>query len=221
MPITIRRGSFKYKDPNGSFTDIDCIKGEDYELTAQDKQEIAGMVNALVTDVQVNGTSVLSGGVANVPVASSNAIKAGAGTNVILVPSNQHAAVFYGLAKVAGSEERYSELPRGQYTESAKSAIHTMLNGSVSVTGTTPTITALPGIRYICGEVSTLGITLPDSGCIDVTFTSGATATVLTITPPTGQTVKWTNEFDPTSLDANTTYEINIMDGLGVVGAWT
>lgn len=91
----------------------------------------------------------------------------------------------------------------------------------VTVTGTTPTITAQPGIRYICEEVTTLDITLPASGIIDVTFDSGSTATVLTITPPSGVTLKWANSFDPTSLDANTVYEINIMDGLGVAASWT
>ena len=94
-------------------------------------------------------------------------------------------------------------------------------NPTVSVTGSTPTITALPGIRYVCGECVTLDITLPASGCIDVVFESGSTPTVLTITPPTGVTVKWANGFDPTALDANTTYEINIADGLGVAGTWT
>ena len=96
----------------------------------------------------------------------------------------------------------------------------TTLNPVVTVTGTTPTITAMSGVRYVCGEVATLDITLPSSGCIDVVFESGSTATVLTITPPTGVTVKWANGFDPTSLEANTTYEINIMDGLGVAGIW-
>ena len=97
-----------------------------------------------------------------------------------------------------------------------------MLNGAVSVSGTTPSITALPGVRYICGQVDTLTIVVPSSGCIDVTFESGSTPTVLTVTPPTGMTIKWANGFDPSSLEANTTYEINIMDGcLGVAGAWT
>ncbi len=91
----------------------------------------------------------------------------------------------------------------------------------VTVTGTTPTITALPGVRYVCGEVPTLDITLPASGIVDVTFKSGSTATVLTVTPPTGVTVKWANGFDPTALEANTTYEINIADGLGVAASWT
>jgi hypothetical protein len=94
-------------------------------------------------------------------------------------------------------------------------------NPVVQVSGTTPSITALPGVRYVCGEVATLDITLPASGCVGVVFTSGSTATVLTIAPPTGQTVRWANGFDPTALDADTTYEINIMDGLGVAGAWS
>jgi len=95
-------------------------------------------------------------------------------------------------------------------------------NPVVSVSGSTPSITALPGIRYVCGEVTTLDITLPDSGIVDVVFTSGSTPAVLTVTPPTGQTVKWANGFDPTQLEADTVYEINVMDGeFGVVGAWT
>lgn len=91
----------------------------------------------------------------------------------------------------------------------------------VTVSGTTPTITALPGVRYVCGEVTTLDITLPASGVVDVVFESGSTATVLTITPPSGVTLKWANGFDPSSLEANTTYEINIADGLGVGSSWT
>ena len=209
-----------------------------------------------VTDVQVNGVSVLSDGVANVPKANSSTLgvakidadygvamfanlsaiyndklyvnkatdaqaKAEASNYRPIVPVNQHISTFYGLAKAAGSDEKNSTLPVGQYTESAKSAISTMLNGPVTVSGTTPTINALPGIQYVCGEVSTLDITLPASGCLDVVFASGSTPTVLTVTPQTGVTVRWANGFDPSSLEANTTYEINIKDGLGVAASWT
>lgn len=118
-----------------------------------------------VDDVRVNGTSVVSGGVANI------------------TPGD--------------------------------------LDIKQTVSGTTPAINAISGIRYVCGECTTLDITLPASGIVDVVFESGSTATTLTITPPTGQTVKWANGFDPTALDANTTYEINIADGLGVAVGWT
>lgn len=203
-----------------------------------------------VTDVQINGTSIVQDGVANVPLATAinpgvALIQAGYGLTMFegiaciaqapnasvkagenhlrpICPSVQHAAAFYGLAKAAGdTTQSASSNNVGNYTETAKSKISEMLNSSVTVSGTTPTITALPGVRYVCGEVATLDITLPSSGVVDVTFESGSTATVLTITPPTGVTLKWANGFDPTSLEANTTYEINVCDGLGVAGTWT
>ena len=92
---------------------------------------------------------------------------------------------------------------------------------TIQVSGTTPVITAVANTQYICGEVATLDITLPASGCIDVVFESGSTPTVLTVTPPTGQTTHWPDWFDPTSLDANTRYEINIDNTYGVVASWT
>lgn len=90
-----------------------------------------------------------------------------------------------------------------------------------TVTGTTPDIEAAANHRYICGEVSTLDITVPAEGTIDVIFESGSTPTVLTVTPPTGQTILWQDWFDPTSLEANKTYEINITNGtLAAVCLW-
>jgi hypothetical protein len=97
-----------------------------------------------------------------------------------------------------------------------------MLNGSISVSGTTPTTNALPGVRYVCGEVSTIDINTPDTGIIDVVFRSGSTPAVLTVTPPSGTTMQWANGFDPNALEADTVYEINVMDGcLGVAGQWS
>lgn len=93
-----------------------------------------------------------------------------------------------------------------------------------TVSGSTPSITGVADHRYICGEVSELSIVAPESGIIDVLFTSGTTPTVLTVTSAkTGVTdILWANDFDPTTLDASTTYELNIMDGeYGVSCAWT
>ena len=86
----------------------------------------------------------------------------------------------------------------------------------VTVSGTTPSITGVDGSRYICGTVSTITITPPASGCIDVVFTSGTTPALLTATG-----VTWANGFDPAALVADTTYELNILDGLGVAMTWT
>lgn len=206
-----------------------------------------------VQDVQVNGISVVQDGVANVPQAGNQTFgvikaggygvynyygnlrlesasesqnKTGTDTTKAITPSNQHSSTFYGLAKAAGdTTQSQSSNAVGNYTDAAKSAISTMLNGPISVSGTTPSIQALSGIQYVCGECATLDITLPASGCVDVVFESGSTPTVLTITPQTGMTAEWANGFDSTALEADTLYELNIkMVGtkcLGVAGQWT
>lgn len=90
-----------------------------------------------------------------------------------------------------------------------------------TITGATPTIVAEDNTRYMCGEVSTLNFTPCATGVCDVVFTSGSTATVLTL--PTGANeIKWANGFDPDNLDANTVYELNVQDGIyGVACSWT
>ena len=205
------------------------------------------------TDVQINGTSITSQGVANIPIAGSSALgvvkvsdstgglKINSGELVVvravpyyvktgtesyrpITPNEQHYAVYYGLSKLAGEDLKNDTVTVGTYPEKSLSAISQMLNAPVTVSGSTPSITAKSGVQYKCGEVSTLTITVPSSGCIDVVFTSGSTATVLTVTPTKSgvSAIKWANGFDPTSLDANTTYEVNILDGeFGVVGKWT
>lgn len=108
-----------------------------------------------VEDVQVNGTSVVENGVANVPVASPDnlgLIKIGDrlgvdganklyvrrattesiknGTNDALLISAQYLndATFYGLAKAAGdTTQSSSNNAVGNYTDSAKTAIKNML----------------------------------------------------------------------------------------------
>jgi hypothetical protein len=92
-----------------------------------------------------------------------------------------------------------------------------ILSGTIAVTGTTPAITALSGIRYVCGEVSTITITPPSSGIANIVFESGMTPTVLTLP----QTVVMPEWFDSTDLEANRVYEISIADGVyGVVTSW-
>lgn len=106
--------------------------GDDYILTEQDKQEIAGLVDTPVDDVQINGTSILSDGIAEIPIASADdfgvskvvsnyglyvnqstgtlrintapisTIKSGTNTFYPITASNQHASTFYGLAKASG-----------------------------------------------------------------------------------------------------------------------
>jgi len=88
---------------------------------------------------------------------------------------------------------------------------------NVEVSGTSPVIVAESNTIYNCGEVTSLSFTPCASGICDVRFTSGSTVTVLTIP----NIVKFPNSFDPTSLETNKIYEINILDGIyGVVTSW-
>ena len=334
MPLTIQQTALKYRDDNGVYHEVDCLKGDDAtpELIAPDYEdltfpvvagthcyhsgnlyvanqaistsevwtaahwdetvvgnEIEALSSAInvsqptaqnadvgkflklktidqngkptefeygsasgggVSDVKVNGTSVVSQGEANVPMASTSAPgvvlvdsangididsnnklkiscsaksynKAGGSWTKPIVPAVQDSSVFYGLSKIAGYDLKNVTVTEWEYPESSKSAIHNLLDAPETVSGSTPSITAKPGVRYICGEVSTLTVVVPASGIIDVVFDSGSTPTVLTVTPPTGMTMKWIGA-DPTALEANKTYEVNIMDGCyGMVVAWT
>lgn len=206
----------------------------------------------LPKDVQVNGTSVVSNGVANIPVAgintlgvvhcqtgygiligntgkisidkaSSSYIKSEVDQYRPITPYYQHESVYYGLSKLAGVDLASETVTVGTYPQSSKTAIQTMLGVEQgvtfveTVTGTTPTITGQPNVRYICGEVSLLTITPPSAGTITVIFESGSTPAVLTLP----STVKFPEWVDISTLEANTTYEIIITDGVyGGVMSW-
>ena len=198
-----------------------------------------------VNDVTINGSSIVTNGVASIPMAddthlgavivngaygigrfdtngalyinypTSAYIKSGTNNYRPIVSALQHESVFYGLAKIAGHDEKDSTLEVGTYTDEAKTAIKQMLGVHDTidsfveeVTGTDVTITGQPSYRYNCGEVLSLSITPPESGTIDIRFTSGSTPTVLTL-PSTVKMPEWWVE-----VEANTIYEMCITDGI-------
>lgn len=140
MPVTIKEAQIKYKDPNTS-----------------EYVPVAAVADYSSIDVQVNGTSVMNRGVANIPIASTTApgairigtgftindrttlalncaitaqIKNGASLLRPIVPYYQHESVFYGLAKAAGDVTQTSAFsPTGEYvyTPEAIVAIQKML----------------------------------------------------------------------------------------------
>lgn len=84
-----------------------------------------------------------------------------------------------------------------------------------NVTGTTLTLApAVDNTMYLCGELTELTVTAPATGIFAVRFTSGTTPTVVTFTGIT-MPDDW-----PTTLDASTTYEINVLNGFGVWQSW-
>lgn len=219
------------------FTEWVYVNGA-WEMFGSAKIDLSGYL----TDVQINGTSIVENGVANVPIASTSvtgAVKVGnglaaynnavhlstvssadvkQGTNYwkALIPVFQHESTFYGLAKAAGdTTQSASSNAVGTYTPEAKSAIKQMLSIAdnydsfiVNVEGTDPTITGQPSYRYNCGEVLSLTVTPPETGTIDIRFTSGSSPTVLTL-PSTVKMPEWWVE-----VEANTIYEMCITDGV-------
>ncbi len=85
-----------------------------------------------------------------------------------------------------------------------------------TVSGTDPVITGVDNHRYMCGTVDTLTLTPPASGTIEVMFTSGSTAAVLSL-PGTVKMPDWWGGVEP-----NRTYDLIITDGVyGVVASWS
>jgi len=84
----------------------------------------------------------------------------------------------------------------------------------VEVSGTTPTIYPVANTIYNCGELTSLTITNPPAtGAYSIVFTSGSTATTTTIPA----TILGLESF---AAEANTLYEINVLDNRAVVGSW-
>lgn len=113
-----------------------------------------------VTDVRINGTSIVENGIANVPFASTytpgvmkvyhgnglvldtnntlmtnppldSQIKSGTETHRPIVSAIQHRSTFYGLAKAAGDmTQSESSNDVGTYTDEAKAAILSMLGAA-------------------------------------------------------------------------------------------
>lgn len=85
---------------------------------------------------------------------------------------------------------------------------------AVIVTGATFTVTPEDNKVYECGELTSLTITNPPTkGAYSIVFISGSVATDATIP----STILGLENFDP---EANTIYEINVLDNRAVIGSW-
>lgn len=85
---------------------------------------------------------------------------------------------------------------------------------TVTITGTTPTIIPVPNTAYKCGELASLTVSSsPASGTYSIVFTSGATPTVTSFPA----TVLGLDDF---AAEADTIYEINVLDGRAVYKGW-
>lgn len=89
------------------------------------------------------------------------------------------------------------------------------LNPTVNaVTGASASITPADNNIYNCGELTSLAISNPtQQGAYSIVFTSGATPTITSIP----STILGLESF---AAEANTMYEINVLDNRAVVGSW-
>ena len=85
----------------------------------------------------------------------------------------------------------------------------------IEVSGTDPVIVAENNTSYLCGEIYSISITPPATGIFSVVFSTGDTIPVFTST-----NILWPDTFDPSNIQANMIYEINVLNGRGVVGTW-
>ena len=125
------------------------------QITITDEiQTLKQDLSLKVDDVQIDGTSIVTDGVAEIPTATSNIfgvmkigagltlngdkvatspassayIKSGSASNLPLVPYRQHESTFYGLAKAAGdATQSASSNAVGTYTDEAKRKITAMI----------------------------------------------------------------------------------------------
>lgn len=83
----------------------------------------------------------------------------------------------------------------------------------VSKTASDTSVTLLTDTFYVFPTMATLSVTVTSTGMYTFRFTSGSTATTLTVT---GATMP-----DSFTVEANKVYEVNIYQGYGVVSSWT
>lgn len=201
-----------------------------------------------VTDVTVNGVSVLDGGVAKIPIASGitagvvkvnvakginmtdgelnivsptdNIIKSGTDSSRAVKIYTQHKSVFYGLAKASGdTTQSQSSNPVGTYTDSAKASIKAMLG----IGGESQTIT-VSDTEPVISAVSNARYVCGELTSLSFTPSATGICDVIFSSGTTATVLNLPNTVilpDWFEVEANHTYEISIVDGVyGAVMAW-
>ena len=160
------------------------------------KQEIEGMKDAVdvrAAEVEeVGGQAAQSASDANEASVAASAAAAQAAADAAAVEETEQTI-----------RNLISQIPE------TDSAIH-----SYTISGVTPTISALTNSKYTCGEVTSLNFTPCAQGSCEVIFTSGTTPTNL-ILPSTVKMPEWF------VVEESRIYDIIISDGIyGAVMSW-
>lgn len=131
------------------------------------------------------------------------------------------ASVVTATGQMSDAQKAQTRTNLGAVSTSTMGSVYTRLEelealvtATETISGTTPTITPEANTIYQCGELSSLTITNPPAtGAWSVVFTSGATATTTTIPA----SILGLEDFAP---EANTIYEINVLDNRAVWSGW-
>ena len=228
MPVTIKSAFIKYKDGQGQYVGIDSVAET---TTAEQVAAIEAKGEEVLESIPADYSTLAAavGGKADKVSSAASGNFAGLDANGNLVDSgHKHSDYLTAHQDISGKADKVSSATNGNFaalngsgnlTDSGHK--HSDYQPAVvveTVSGSTPSITGADNHRYVCGTVSSISITPPSTGIIDVIFTSGTTPAVLSGVSG----VNFPGWFNPSSLSASTVYEINIMDGQhGAVMAWT
>lgn len=125
-------------------------------------------------------------------------------------------ATFFAIEKNAGgAPSLYAfELTASGVSSTMKTLGDEIAPTKTTVSGSTPSIAAAANTVYTCGELTSLTISsVPAVGEFSVIFTSGSTATTVSL-PATLKMPSYT-------IEANMIYELNVMDGRGLLAGWS
>lgn len=128
------------------------------------------------------------------------------------------ASIVTATGQMSDAQKSQTRTNLGVVSNAVMGAVYERLEAleetTVTVEGTTPIITPAANTVYKCGTLDSLTIyNPPASGAYSIVFTSGATATTTTIP----STILGLEDF---AAEANTIYEINVLDNRAVVGSW-
>jgi hypothetical protein len=128
------------------------------------------------------------------------------------------ASIVTATGQMTDAQKANTRTNLGAVSNAVMGAVYTRLEAlegsTVTVEGTTPTVTPTANTTYNCGELTSLTISDPPAtGAYSIVFTSGAVATVTTFPA----TILGLESF---VAEANTLYEINVLDNRAVIGSW-
>ena len=125
-------------------------------------------------------------------------------------------ATFFAIEKNSGGAPSLYvfELTASGVSSTMKTLGDEIAPTKTTVSGSTPSIAAAANTVYTCGELTSLTISsAPAIGEFTVIFTSGSTATTVSL-PATLKMPSYT-------IEANMIYELNVMDGRGLLAGWS